>query len=671
MAPLLLALLAGAAGGGYEFGIERDWLPMKDGVRLAATYFIPRARIPGERFPVLLEFLPYRKEDSFYMRDYPLGAYFARHGFVVARVDVRGTGSSEGVAPPREYSDIELDDGVELIAQLAGKPWSNGNLGMYGISWSGFNSLQIAMRHPPALKAILVAHASDNVYQDGLEYIDGNLHVDLYHLQIHHENGLPRPPDYPLDAAYFRDRFEARPWLFTYLEQQNDGPFWRKTALRWDYSALATPVYFIGALLDGYRDAVPRLLEQAKVPVLAEIGPWNHAWPNDGEPGPNYEWRQRAVRWWDHWLRGRDTGILDEPRFLVYVRAGNPPDVALKTAPGQWRHEEWPIRRALRSVWYAAPDGRLGAAAPPADAAGLQYVASYGWAAGDWWGDPTPDMRPDDAGSLVFDSPALESPLEILGFPHVRLRVSVDAEALHFAARLEDVLPDGRVALVTGAGMNAAQRRSPLDPQPLAPGEIADLDFDLHFTTWTFLPGHRIRLAVSNAQFPMLWPNPRPFTLRLLMGQEASALELPQVPIEAHVEPSLPAPEPTEERPDAHSGECSEWPEGQRAVTHDLVRGTTRFAWGADCAYQILDRRYQVAERDAWETSDARPGASSYIGDETHRIELPGRRLELATHIEVRSDEAEFHVIFTRRIRENGKLLREKTWQENIPRTYQ
>ncbi len=297
----------------YEFSIERDWLNMKDGVRLSVTYFLPKPRSEGERFPVLLELLPYRKDDSFYLRDYPVYSYFATRGFAMAKVDIRGTGSSEGTVPEREYSDAELDDAVEIIRQLAGQPWSNGNVGMWGISWGGFNSLQVAMRQPPELKAILALHASDDLYHDDVRYIDGIYHKDEYELSIDHENGLPQSPEYRLDEKYFEQRFNAQPWLLTYLKQQKDGPFWRSHSLRWQEEKIQVPVYLIGGLLDGYRDTVLRLLENLRVPVKGVMGPYQHDWPDNAEPGPTYEWRHEAVRWFNHWLRGADTGIMKEP----------------------------------------------------------------------------------------------------------------------------------------------------------------------------------------------------------------------------------------------------------------------------------------------------------------------------------------------------------------------
>jgi predicted acyl esterase len=643
---------------------------MPDGVKLAVTYFLPKPLTRGERFPVLLEMLPYRKDDSFYLRDYPPHAYWARHGFASAKVDIRGTGSSEGRVPDREYSEQELDDAVDVVAQLAKQPFSSGSVGMWGISWGGFNAIQVAMRHPPALKAILAVHSADNVYRDGLDMLDGAFHVDSYHLQIHHENGLPRPPDYALDEAYFRDRFDVKPWFFDYVKHQRDGPYWRKSALFTDYSKLKVPAYLIGGLLDGYRDSVPRILENARVPIQAEIGPWNHAWPHDGEPGPGYEWGVEGVRWWNRWLKGEKNGVPDTKRFAVFVRDGHPPDNQLKTTPGQWRYEDWPIRRTSWRTLYPAAGRDLLGKVPPGGAEALRYVPDFGIAAGLWWGEPTGDMRRDDAGSLVFDGAPLTESLEIVGFPKVRLRASVDAPLAHFVARLEDVHPDGRVSLVAAALLNGSQRLDPLRPEALRPEAPADLAFDLHFTTWTFRPGHRVRLAVTNSQFPMIWPTPSAMTTTLQLG-EGTSVALPVIPFEARPLPAFAAPEPREERPDAGYGDCSSWPSGTQELTQDLLRGRTRYEWQTSCSWDIGKVHYRSTERNLYATSLAAPAESSFRGDESHTITLESRELVLRSVLEVRSDARNFEVLFTRRLIENEVLVRERQWVETIPRDFQ
>lgn len=652
----------------YQYTTRHGYLSMADGAKLAVTWWIPTPRFPGERFPALLEFLPYRKDDSFYARDFPLYDYFSRRGFLMAKVDLRGTGGSTGPVPPREYSEQELDDAVAIIAELARHPRSNGRVGMWGISWGGFNAIQVAMRNPPALRAIIALHASDDLYHDDVRYIDGGLHLDPYALQIDHENALPKTPGYPLDTAYFRERFEAYPWVLTYMKQATDGPFWRGNGLRFRPEALKIPAYLIGGLLDGYRDTPIRALGYLTGPVKVEIGPWVHDWPDNGTPGPNYEWRSRAVRWWNHWLRGDDTGLLSEPRFLVFQRTGHDPDRNLETTPGFWRFEDWPVQGARRDTLRLFEGGLRRDTLPPAGLPGreLVYRPGFGVMAGDWWGEPTGDMRRDDAGSLVFDGPVVESAVTILGMPTVQLEVVPGAPLANWTARLEDVGPNGEVSLVAGGVLNGTQYRSTTDPHRLEPGRTYKLAWDLHFTTWVFQPGHRIRLAISNAQFPMIWPTPYPMVAGVLFG--ASQIELPIAPATSpHPEPDLPPPEPRAERPDVRHVSSADPVE---RVTYEPISGITSLEWANSSAWTIGPVRYDNSEREVYQTTDGDPARSSFLGVETHRIRPPGRNLLLETTIHIRSDSTAFHVTVTRRLSAGGRFLREKEWNESIPRAF-
>jgi uncharacterized protein len=654
----------------YDFKTETGWLLMKDGTRLAATFYKPVPRGPGEKFPVIFEFLPYRKDDGGYIGTYSLYSYFVRRGFMMTRVDIRGTGASEGIFPLCEYSERELDDAVEIIDQLSRWPGSDGNVGMWGISWGGFNAIQTAMRRPPALKAILAACATDDLYHDDVHYIDGAFHVDEWVFWFDHSKAIPRSPDYPLDEAYFKERFDSYPGLLTYLKQQKDGDFWRANSLRGQYDRIRVPCYLIGGLLDGYRDSIPRMLENMKVPVKAEIGPYNHAWPDDGTPGPNYEWRHEAVRFWDQWLKGKNTGVADDPRLVVFLREGHAPDAALATTPGRWIAGDWPIPGTTWKRLYPARDRRLGADRGPQGEESLYYDPTYGMNTGLWWGEPTADMRPDDAGGLVFDSPQLDEGVEIVGLPRVCLRVSADAPLAHWVARLEDVFPDGRISLVAGALLPGAQRNSRLDPEALVPGRTYDLEFEMHFTTWTFKPGHRIRLSVSNSLFPMIWPTPYPMTTRLATGTEATRIELPVIPAGARPGPVFRAPEKREERGDARDLGGGAWPIGFFEWRRDLGTGTVRVEWRGTSTWEVKGVRYHATEKILYETEEKDPARSRFWGEDGDRVELPGRILYLLTNTEILSDEKNFHVTFVRQIFENGKPIRRREWKESVPRVF-
>ena len=661
-----------AAGAGqvtppiYATVIDETFLTMPDGVKLSVTFVKPVPRAPGETFPVLFDLYPYRKDE--YPDEYP--TYFARRGYIMATADIRGTGSSEGAVPDREYSEQELDDAVQIIDQLSRMPGANGRVGMWGKSWGGFNAIQVAMRRPPALKAILAVMATDDLFHDDVHHMDGAFHVDQFMPEMDHDNTLPRTPDYRLDKEYFKNRFEHYPWFLTYAKQQRDGDFWRRNSLRWQYDRIAIPCYLVGGLLDGYRDSIPRMLENMKVPIRAAIGPYKHDWPDEGVPGPNYEWRHEAVRWWDFWLKDKKTGIMEDPPLAVFVRDGHPPDSDLKTTPGRWIASAWPIPGTTWKKLYPSSETRLEVRAGAPALVSLRYVPTSGVATGLWWGEPTGDMRPDDAGALVFEGPPLREDLTIVGQPRVHLKVSADAPLAHWVARLEDLQADGRVSLVAGMLLNGSQRGSRLDPKPLVPGVSCDLEFEMHFTTWTFKPGHRIRLAVSNALWPMIWPTPRPMTTTLALGNEATRIDLPVIPQAAYATPAFLPPEPHEDNAPGRYLESVSWPHGFYKWTRDLWSGLAGVEWKGHGDFENRGNRFHTWERNFYEASDGTPAEASFSGEAGRRIEFPDRTLEIQSDLEVRSNETDFLITVTRTLSENGRLVRRRTWQETIPRMF-
>jgi len=654
----------------YEVIVKRDWLVMNDGVRLSVTLSQPVPHSAGETFPVLLDLLPYRK-DELPERHPSFFEYFPKRGFIMATVDIRGTGSSDGALPPREYSEQELDDAVEIIDQLSRLPGSNGRVGMWGKSWGGFNAIQVAMREPPALKAILAVEATDDLFHDDIHNIDGAFHVDQFDPWMDHLNILPQTPDYQLGEDYFKNRFDSYPWFLTYTKQQQDGEFWRRNSLRWQYDKLKIPAYLIGGLLDGYRDSVARMLENVKAPVRASIGPYEHHWPDNGVPGPNYEWRHEAVRWWDYWLKDRNTGVMDDAPLSVFVRGGHGPDLDLETTPGHWIADDWPIRGTSWKTFYPSANHQLADQTENIEPTveSLRYVPSSGNATGLWWGETTGDIRPDDAASLVFDSPVLDEDIEIVGFPRVRLRVSEDAPLANWVARLEDVQPDGSVSLVTGRLLNGSQRDSRLEPELLEPGKVYDLELDLHFTTWTFKPGHRIRLSVSNALFPMIWPTPYPMTTELHVGVKNTRMELPVIPSAERAAPDFLPPEPREEHPEVRYLDGASWLNDLQ-YKRDLWRTTTSVEWRSFDEFVNQGRQYRTDEWHYYETNDRRPAKSRYFGEAKTRIKLEDRDLELRSTIDVRSDEENFHVTINRYLMNEDELLRQREWKESIPRKF-
>jgi predicted acyl esterase len=653
----------------YRVRMEDAWIPMKDGVRLSVTLYEPDGAKPNEKFPAILEYQPYRKDDAMAARDYGIYSYFARRGYVCARVDIRGFGNSEGVPTDREYSEQEQLDGLQVISWLARQAWSNGNVGMMGISWSGFNSLQMAMLHPPELKAILAVDATAELFHDDIHYVDGMVHIDEFELNMDMAPGMTGAPDYTLDEKILGPRFETAPWSLLYLKHQHDGSFWRSPVH--PLSEITVPSFLIGGLQDGYRDSIPAMLRHSSAPTKAIIGPWDHSFPNEATFGPLVEWRDEAVRWWDYWLKGRDTGVLQDPKLVVYMQHWHPPDRNLEAVPGEWRREEgWPPRDLRFLTLFLQPNHTLRATAAESDVHQLKYVPSVGVEAGFWWGDLTTDTRTVDAYSLVYDSAPLQKELAILGRTHALLLASATAPLADWFARLSDVAPDGRVTQITGAGLSGAQRESMNEPSDLDPGKIYSLDIEMHLTSWVFPKGHRIRVSISNSLWPMIFPTPYAMTTSLELGRNnGSRLVLPVVSVHGAAAPAFQASQPTEERADIRTrGEIlpGEWTITRDAI-HDKAtvhwhgKSETEYPWGKETDYEDL----------TYDADDAHPEISAVQGEAKSVFELKGRVLTWQGHLSVTTDQKNFYYRYTRELFKDGQMVKQKTWQETIPRDHQ
>jgi uncharacterized protein len=682
---------------GQHMTVREARIPVRDGTELAATLYLPARPValtaqpaavpprddgarqpPATPVPALLEYLPYRKDDAMLARDHELYAYLTARGYAGARVDIRGTGNSGGDLPEGEYTEQEQRDAEDVIAWLAAQPWCTGAVGMWGISWGGFNAIQVALRRPPALRAIIAVDASDDLFHDDVHYIDGLLHLDEYALMIDHLNALPPAPDFPLDEATLARRFDSEPWLATWLARQQDGPYWRRASLRPGYDRLTIPAFLIGGWYDGYRDSGPRMLATVPAPVKIMIGPWNHTFPHNAVPGPAIEWRADAVRWWDHWLKGADNGIMSEPPVTVYVRDWHPPDPDLAEIPGRWRTETaFPPERTVYRSWYCGPERNLTPEPPRPGSVALRYVPSAGVEAGHWWGELTVDQRGADAFSLVFDTPPLEDEMEILGFPVVVLNGGADAEPLHWFGRLCDVAPDGTVTLVTGGGR--AGRPDPerdggplpgsaVGPAQPAPGTPEALPLELHATSWVFPRGHRVRLALSNAMWPMIWPTPHLATATVRLGPDGTRLVLPVVqadPAARQPEPAFGKPGPAEQPPGVRAwGEMLpvRWTlrRDDTGATTIRWRGSTgtEFPWG-----RVVDEEYL-----RYSVHDAQPAGASAHGEARTEIHAGGRLLIATSVLDLGGDEESLRYSYRRELRCDGMLVRERGWERQYPR---
>ena len=515
---------------------EHLWIRLSDGTRLAARLWRPEDAL-DHPVPAILEYIPYRKRDSTRGRDDLMHHYFAGHGYACLRVDLRGSGDSEGVLKD-EYLQQELDDGIEVIEWLTEQPWCSGDVGMIGISWGGFNGLQIAAMRPPALKAVVSACSTDDRYADDVHHMGGCLLGDnlSWASTMFAYNSLPPDPDLVGDAwrhMWFERLEGSGLWLEQWLRHQRRDAYWKHGSICEDWSAVQCPVMAVSGWADGYSNAVFRLLANLQVPRLGLVGPWSHKYPHQGVPGPAIGFLQECLRWWDHWLKGKDTGIMDEPMLRAWMQDSVPPTTYYDERPGRWIGErQWPSPEVAQQAWTLAYPGTLEEedVEVPQRTMTLLSPLSVGLFAGKWCSyAATPDLphdqREEDGGAMVFTTAPLEEPLEMLGAGVVELDLSVDKPVAMVAVRLSDVAPDDKATRITYGLLNLTHRDSSESPQPLEPGSTYRVRVKLNDVAQTFPAGHRVRLSVSTSYWPLAWPAPQPARLRILMG--ASRLVLP------------------------------------------------------------------------------------------------------------------------------------------------
>ncbi len=522
--------------------IDVAHIPMSDGVTLCGRLWLPAdaARRPA---PVVLEYIPYRTRDAYSAADDYWGDVLASHGIAFARIDIRGSGDSEGLLRD-EYLAQEQDDAVEIIAWLAKQPWSSGKIGMRGISWGGFSTLMTAMRNPPALKAIMPLACSDRRYTDDAHYIGGCLGLTNFKWGVNFKAVMAGPPDPDIVGdkweAMWKERLEASPPINArWVEHRDEDEYWRHGSLRFDYAAIKVPTYAVSGWVDAYNRSIPRLLEHLSCPRKGLVGPWGHTYPWIGGGGSALDWAYEEIRWWSHWLRGEATGIMAEP-MLRYYRPDAVPAQAGAT-PGEWTAERiWPSPN-VRMRGYHLTDAGLSRTAGPAKPRRHRSYNVVGFDTPEWvpFGEQElpGDQRKDDALSITFDSPPLDAPLDLLGTPTIQLRVAADKPAAQVAVRLCKVLPDGSSWRLGYGLLNLQHHDGFAQRKPLVPGQAVDVTIDLGFVAQRLHPGERLRIAVSEGLWPLVWPSPEGPTLTL--HPDACQLSLP-VRATPAIEPAMP-----------------------------------------------------------------------------------------------------------------------------------
>ncbi len=528
--------------------IENQWITLADGCRLAARLFLPDSAAISPA-PAILEYIPYRKRDFTRRRDDGMHRWFAGAGYASVRVDMRGSGESDGVMHD-EYLQLEQDDALEVIAWIAAQAWCTGKVGMMGKSWGAYNSLQVAALRPPALKAIIAVMGTDDRYAECIHYSGGCLLNDNFWWGCIMQVFNARPPDPAIVGERWRsmwmERLEAEQfWPEIWLRHQHLDEYWRHGSVAFDYGAIDCPAWIWGGWADLYRDTPFRLAQHLKVPHRVTVGPWGHLYPHEGVPAPAVGFLQESLRWWDRWLKGVDNGVMQDPPLNFYMMEGVPPVTHLTARHGRWITEQaWPSPNVEPWLLALNADGLAALAAPEA-ALTIASPQSTGLASGEWGsfavpGDLPGDQREDEFGSLQFDTEPFVVRRELLGNTRVSLDVSADQPDALVAVRLIDVAPDGAATCVARGFLNLAQAGGREAPQPLVPGRRYRIDVSLTGTAYVFAPGHRARIAISTAYWPIIWPSPRKATLTVFTGKSQVLLPVRRPMLDGDIAPPPP-----------------------------------------------------------------------------------------------------------------------------------
>ncbi len=550
-----------AAEPGVDVVVDRDvMVPMRDGVRLATDVTRPA----GEgRHPVLLMRLPYGK--TLMDRVFLDPTATARRGYVVVAQDSRGRFGSEGEWVPFHS---EIDDGHDAVEWCAGQQWSDGRVGLCSGSYIGATQWLAAMAQPPHLVTMAPATTASDFHDHWVWHTGGAFELAgnvgwaisvsaniAKRLGVHEPTVetvgelrevlgtlIEQDPEGAMAALGrltdvlrpwwshrpLRDLPPLRglsPWFADWLDHADRDPYWERIDIgahhdRIDVPALHTTGWFdcflAGSIANftGMRRHAPT--ERARRGQKLIVGPWfhgpfttrtTHVGEVDFGSQAGIDFQAVQWRWFDHWLKGADTGMLDEPPVRLFVMGEN-----------AWRDErEWPLARTRWTPWYLHGDGGL-STEPPADEPPDAYtydpadpvptlggcLLPYGITPG-MFDQRSVEDRPD---VLVYTSAPLEKDLEVTGPVSVELWASSSAVDTDFTAKLVDVHPDGRAFNLCDGIVRARYRASRSEPALLTPGAVYAFRIDLWATSNVFRAGHRLRLHVSSSSFPHFDPNP-------------------------------------------------------------------------------------------------------------------------------------------------------------------
>ncbi|MDX6591858.1 MAG: uncharacterized protein QOJ13_1054 [Gaiellales bacterium] len=657
-------------------------IPMPDGIELASDLYVPSGWVPGESepLPVVMEFIPYRKDEvlkgaGFYGR-------FPLHGYAVCRIDVRGTGGSQGECTD-EYLPQEQRDGHDAVEWLGTQPWCTRHVNMMGISYGGFTSLQVASHAPEHLTSIIPMYFTHDRYTDDCHFRGGLMrkYYDVAHYGnfMVAFNALPSYPEW--SGAEWAEIWEQhidrnQPYLLEWFRHQLDGDYWRNGSVIDIVDHIKCPVLMIGGWRDGYPNPPLHLYEALQVPKKLLMGPWNHAVPDVAVPGPRIDYVAEVVRWLDHWCKDEDTGIMDEASVAVFIQDYEHPVVDRLEAAGEWRGDTtYPAPGTTERTLYLAAGGTLADEAGGDGVDSYDYNATVGVNAGLWSGGISfglpGDQRPDEALSLCFDTEPLNEDVTIFGRAKAVLHVASTASVMGFGVAISDVSPDGVSHLVAKGMLNATRREGFREAKPIVPGEVMELAIDVDGAGWRFPAGHRIRIALASADWPNVWPTPEPGTNDVHRGTaRPSRIVLPVVPAEGSAPKPRFAPSTRVLARHLDDANPPTW-----EVVDDVLSGQRRYRIGIGLegggarsgrvnSTTVIDRQYSFEGH----VDPSDPASASARGRHVSTIKRPNWTVSGTSDVMIQATATHFHLIIDLEIAVNGATHATRRWAESVPR---
>ncbi|ETX13438.1 peptidase S15 [Roseivivax halodurans JCM 10272] len=655
--------------------LEHVEIPMPDGTRLAARIWMPEDA-ETRPVPAILEYIPYRKNDKTLERDAARAPWLAGHGYAYVRLDIRGTGESEGVMTD-EYTEIELQDGCDAIAWIADQGWCDGGVGIVGISWGGFNGLQIAALRPPALKAVVTICSTDDRYADDIHYMGGTLLGDQLSWASVMFGINTLPPDPKHVGERWREMWEARLdgsglWLETWMNHQTRDEFWKHASICENWDDVEVPVYAVSGWADGYCRSVFRLVENLRGPAKGIIGPWAHKYPYLGEPGPAIDWLTEETRWWDYWMKGEETGIMDEPPLRLFLQDHAEPRSHYDMREGHWITEpSWPSPNVTRTAFRLGSDGSLGSdTAPDEEALSVCSPLWVGLQGGKWCsyahpGDQPGDQRRDDAGSLTFETAPLEADRAIAGDATLTMTFRVDRPVAQVAVRLSDVAPDGAATRVSYGLLNLTHRDGHETPEALEPGRDYTVEVPFKHVAQIFRAGHRIRLSVSTSYFPIAWPTPERVTLTLLPARSSLSLPLRDAQVDMAADFEAPRAGPPLAL-DVQAPPRAEW-----VVTEDRDTGRMTVEvrdHEGDAVISAQEFRHSAEGHEIYTILPQDPQSASGRVTWVHEMSRDDWSVRTETETHLTGDRDHFHIEACLRAWTGEELVRDLDWSVSVPR---